>query len=327
VARDFLLQRRAVLYRNLGSSGLKVSVVGLGSWLTIGNAIDGGQSQRLVAHALDQGVNLFDTADVYADGEGERALGAAIAGVRRERLVLATKCYFPTGDGPNDRGLSRKHVHESLRASLRRLQTDYVDLYQCHRFDPETPLLETAMAMDDLIRAGHVLYWGTSQWPAERIAEVVGLCERHGLHRPIGNQPLYNLFDRGLEAAILPTAARLGLGQLVYSPLAQGVLTGKYPPGAPAPAASRANDPRSNQFVGRYLTEPRLLQAQALVALARRAGLSATQLALAFCLRDGRVTAVLVGARDPAQLDGSLAAVGVGVAAEVLQELERIFPA
>jgi len=316
-----------VLYRKLGQSGLSVSVVGLGSWLTIGNTIDANATARLVAAAFSRGINLFDTADVYNLGEGERTLGAAIRALPRRELVIATKCFFPMSDDPNDRGLSRKHVHESIRGSLQRLGTDYVDLYQCHRFDPDTPLLETARAMDDLIRRGLVLYWGTSQWPAERIAEVVELCRRERLHRPISNQPLYNLYDRGIEAAILPTSARYGLGQLVYSPLAQGVLTGKYVPGRPQPEGSRAVDPRSNQFVGRYLTEPRLLQAQQLVALAGRLGTTALQLALAFCLRDARVSSVLVGARDSGQLDQSLAAAGATVTPDTVSALDRLFPA
>lgn len=315
-----------VLYRHLGASGLRVSVVGLGSWLTIGNAIDQPATAKLVAAAFDHGVNLFDTADVYNHGEGERALGAAVRELPRHRLVLATKCFFPMSDDANDRGLSRKHVHESLFASLRRLQTDYVDLYQCHRFDPETPVLETARAMHDLIRRGHVLYWGTSQWPADRIAEVVELCRREHLHAPISNQPLYNLFERGIETAVLPTSARCGLGQLVYSPLAQGVLTGKYPPGAAVPADSRAADPKQNQFVGRYLTRQHLEQAQHLVELARARGTTATQLALAFCLRDLRVSSVLVGARNEAQLQGSLAAVGRAVDDALQQQLDHIFP-
>jgi aryl-alcohol dehydrogenase-like predicted oxidoreductase len=315
-----------VLYRPLGASGLKVSVVGLGSWLTIGNTVDAVAATRLVQAAFARGVNLFDTADVYNQGEGELALGQALRGLPRHKLVLATKCFFPMSDDPNDRGLSRKHVHESLAGSLRRLQTDYVDLYQCHRFDPETPLRETAMAMDDLIRRGLVLYWGVSQWPAERIAEVVELCRSEGLHRPIGSQPLYNLFDRGIEAAVLPTCARLGLGQLVYSPLAQGALTGKYRPGAPPPPGSRAADPRSNQFVGRYLTDRHLAQAAALRTLAERAGLSPVQVALAFCLRNPAVASVLVGARDEAQLAGSLAAVDITLSPAVLADLERTFP-
>jgi voltage-dependent potassium channel beta subunit len=316
-----------VQYRSLGASGLKVSVVGLGSWLTLGNSVSAGDSQRLVAAAFERGVNLFDTADVYKLGEGERALGAALRTLPRHRVVVATKCFFPMSDDPNDRGLSRKHIHESLRSSLQRLQTDYVDLYQCHRFDAETPLLETAMAMDDLIRRGLVLYWGTSQWPAERIAEVVELCRAEGLHRPISNQPPYHLFDRGIEAAVLPTSARYGLGQLAYSPLAQGVLTGKYAPGAALPAGSRATDQRSNQFIGRFLTDDHLQRAQVLVALAGSAGMTATQVALAFLLRLANVSSVLVGARNEQQLDGSLRCVDTTLPDDLLEQLERVFPA
>jgi aryl-alcohol dehydrogenase-like predicted oxidoreductase len=289
--------------------------------------VTGAGCVELVRLAFDRGVNLFDTADVYALGEGERALGAAISGLRRHQLVLATKCYFPMSDGVNDRGLSRKHIQESLHASLRRLGTDYVDLYQCHRFDDETPLLETALAMHDLIVRGHVLYWGTSQWPAERIAEVAALCRAEGLHRPISNQPAYNLFDRSIEAAVVPTSREHGLGQLAFSPLAQGVLTGKYVPGAAPPAGSRATDARGRQFLDRYFTDEHLRRAAQLVECARRYRLTATQAALAFCLRLDEVAAVLVGARDPQQLAASLAAADVALPAPLLGELERIFPA
>lgn len=316
-----------MLYRALGASGLKVSVIGLGSWLTIGNAMTAAASKRLVAAAFAHGVNLFDTADVYADGDGEKALGAAVKELPRHRLVLATKCFFPMSDDANDRGLSRKHVHESLHASLRRLGTDYVDLYQCHRHDPDTPLLETAMAMDDLIRRGHALYWGTSQWPAERITEVVELCRREGLHAPISNQPLYNLFDRGIEQAVIAASLRAGVGQIVYSPLAQGVLTGKYAPEQAPPTDSRARDERSNQFIGRYLTAERLQQAQRLVELAGRASLAPAQVALAFCLRQGNVASVLVGARSEQQLTANLAAAGITLSDGLLRDLERVFPA
>ncbi|HEB54289.1 MAG TPA: aldo/keto reductase [bacterium] len=314
-------------YRSLGSSGLKVSAIGLGSWLTIGAAVDDRGSHDLVAHAFERGVNLFDTADVYNRGEAERALGQAIRELPRNRLVLATKCYFPMSDDANDRGLSRKHMHESLKASLRRLGTDYVDLYQCHRFDDETPLRETALAMHDLIQQGHALYWGVSMWPAERIAEVVALCRAEGWHVPISNQPLYNLYRRDIEAAVVPTSRREGLGQLVYSPLAQGVLTGKYRPGETPPANSRATDRAGAQFVGRYMSEPHLEQAQRLVALAERYDLTATQVALAFCLRHPGVSAVLVGARDRRQLDDNLSALEVTLSAECLDELDAIFPA
>jgi len=314
-------------YRNLGRSGLKVSAVGLGSWLTFGGAVDGETAGRLVADAFELGVNLFDTADVYRLGEGETVLGRAIAALPRHRLVLASKCFFPMSDDPNDRGLSRKHVCESIDGTLRRLRTDYVDLYQCHRFDPETPVLETAMAMDDLIRRGKVLYWGTSQWPAERLTELAELCRRERLHAPISNQPLYNLFERGIEHDVLAASERAGLGQLVFSPLAQGVLTGKYAPGQKPPAGSRATDDRSNQFIARYLVPEKLQQAQALAAFASQHGSTAAGLALGFCLRDRRVTTVLVGARNGAQLRENIAGALQSQPPAVWQKLESMFPA
>ncbi|MCA8966473.1 MAG: aldo/keto reductase, partial [Planctomycetes bacterium] len=202
-----------------------------------------------------------------------------------------------------------------------------VDLYQCHRFDEHTPVLETARAMHDLITAGKLLYWGVSQWPAERITEVMELCRREGLHAPVANQPLYNLMERGIEAAILPTCARHGLGLLVYSPLAQGALTGKYRQGQPPPAGSRATDAQGSQWVGRYLTPARLAAAEELVALAALRSLTPMQLALAFCLRERTVASVLVGARDQRQLDQNLAADGVVLDDELRRDLDRIFPA
>ena len=313
-------------YRYLGGSGVKVSAVGLGSWLTIGNEIDDAASQGLVARAFDSGVNLFDTADVYNAGEGERALGRAVKELPRHRLVIATTCYFPMSEDVNDRGLSRKHIHESIRSSLRRLETDYVDLYQCHRFDPEVPVRETALAMHDLIQQGLVLYWGLSMWPAERIAEVVALCRDQGWHVPVTNQPLYNLFRRDIEAAVVPTSLREGLGQLVYSPLAQGVLTGKYAPGAAPPPGSRASEESGRSFVSRYMTEDHLQKAQRLVEVAARHGHTATQVALAFCLRNQGVSSVLVGAKDKAQLDHNLSAIDVTLAEDCVAELEEIFP-
>jgi voltage-dependent potassium channel beta subunit len=316
----------AVQYRNLGASGLKVSVVSLGSWLTIGRTVDEATATRLVRASFERGVNLFDTADVYASGEAELALGRAIEGIPRHRLVLASKCFFPMSDDPNDRGLSRKHLHESVVATLRRLRTDYVDVFQCHRFDPDTPVAETAMAMDDLIRRGLVLYWGVSQWPAERIVEAAEVCRRHGLHPPIANQPLYNLFDREIEAVVLPTCERHGIGQVVYSPLAQGVLSGKYRPGAPLPHESRAADQRSNQFIGRYLTPEHLQRSRELVAIASRHACTAAQMALAFCLRDPRVASVIVGARSEVQMLDNIGAADVTLSEHALRELDQLFP-
>lgn len=313
--------------RNLGRSGLKVSQIGLGSWLTFGAALDAQLALRLVHEAFDSGINLFDTADVYFAGEGERVLGEAIRELPRHRLVLASKCFFPMSDDPNDRGLSRKHVLESIDGSLRRLCTDYLDIYQCHRFDPATPLLETAMAMDDLIRRGKLLCWGVSQWPAERITEIVTLCRSERLHAPISNQPLYNLFERGIERDVLPAGESAGIGQLVYSPLAHGVLSGKYLPGLPPPKDSRATDEKGKQFISRYSTPERLQKAQELVLFAAQHGATAVGMALGFCLRDPRVTSVLVGARSGKQLQQSIDGALQSNPPEVWQHLAELFPA
>ncbi|MBK8977512.1 MAG: aldo/keto reductase family protein [Planctomycetes bacterium] len=332
-------------YRRLGDSGLKVSAIGLGSWLTLGNAVDGAETERIVSAAFEAGINLFDTADVYNRGEAERALGRAVGGLPRHRLVLATKCYFPMSDDPNDRGLSRKHVIESAHRSLRRLRTGYLDLYQCHRPDPDVPLAETCAAMDTLIRRGDVLYWGVSAWPGALIEEAVGLCRAHGWFAPISNQPCYNLLDRRIESEVLPASRRVGVGQLAYSPLAQGVLTGKYAAGAAAPAGSRAADPRFGHFVERFLDPALLQRVERFVGLAAARGIAPVGLALAFCLRLPDVASVLVGVRSADQLQQNLAAFDTagtvssarsGSAAAgprtaltpaLLDELDELFPA
>ncbi len=322
-------------YRNLGASGLKVSCMGLGSWLTLGNTVEQEGSSKLVQKAFERGINLFDTADVYKRGKkkdvvhgvAELALGEAIQGLPRHSLVLATKCFFPLSDDVNDRGLSRKHVLEACDASLRRLGTSYIDLYQCHSHDPETPLLETARAMDHLIRQGKVLYWGMSSWTAAQIREVVELCARHSLYAPISNQPEYNLFERGIERDVLPTSVELGLGQICFSPMAQGVLSGKYLPGQPPPEGTRAADDRVNKQVRGYMTEERLQKAQEFKALAERHGHSASRLALAFCLQRAGIASVLIGARNKQQLDDNLAGLEIEVAAELMAELDAAFPA
>ncbi len=314
-------------YSNLGRSGLKVSRVSLGSWLTLGMAVDDKQSQEIVHGALDLGINLLDTADVYNRGEGELALGRAIAGLRRQDLVLASKCFFPMSDDVNDRGLSRKHIHQSIEQSLLRLGTDYLDLCQCHRPDPETPVEETVLAMHDLITQGKLLYWGVSMWPAQLITEAVAFCRQHALHAPISNQPKYNLFDREIEAEVIPVCQRLGLGQIVFSPLAQGVLTGKYQPGVEPAADTRGGNARVNQFIQRYLTERHLQQAQGLVALAERQGVSAAALALAFCLQQENVSSVIVGASSRQQLQTNVQAVELALSPQCMLELEDLFPA
>ena len=227
--------------RRLGRSGLRVSEVVLGSWLTFGSSVDEHATRACVRAALDAGIHTFDTADVYALGKAEEVLGRALEGIPRKDLVLATKVFWPTGKGPNDKGLSRKHVVETLHASLARLKTDYVDVYQCHRFDPDVPLEETVRAMEDLVRAGKTLYWGVSVWTGAQIAEAIRIARALGGEGPIVNQPEFSLLDRRIEAEVLPVSRREGVGQWVFSPLAQGVLTGKYSGGA-RPAGTRGAD-------------------------------------------------------------------------------------
>ena len=241
-------------YRRLGRSGCKVSAVSLGTWLTFGGSIHANMASAIVRRALDLGINFFDTADVYAMGAAEEQLAASLDGVPRKDYVLASKVFFPTGDGPNDKGLSRKHIFETVHASLRRLKTDYIELFQCHRFDPETPLEETVCAYRDLIAQGKILYWGVSEWTGEQIEAAVRVATEHGAPAPLTNQPVYNLLERGIEDEVVPACVRHGLGIIPFSPLAQGVLTGKYATGD-KPADSRLADERRNRFMGRYFTE------------------------------------------------------------------------
>jgi len=313
-------------YTNLGRSGLIVSRVSLGSWLTIGNAIEQANSDALVRRAVELGVNLLDTADVYNMGAGETALGRAIKGLRREDLVIASKCYFPMSDDVNDRGLSRKHIHESVRASLERMGLDYLDLYQCHRPDPDTPLEETVMAMDDLIRQGHILYWGVSYWPARLIVQAVEFCRAQGFHPPISNQPPYNLLSREIEAEVIDASADAGVSQIVFSPLAQGVLSGKYRADGTAPDDARAKDGRVNRFIGRYLRPDCLQKTEELSRIAADVGATPSQVALAFCLRRPEVASVIVGARTIEQLEENVASVDVTLSTDVLAELDGVFP-
>jgi len=305
-------------YRRLGASGLAVSEIALGSWLTLGEGVDAAASERIVQRAFELGVNLFDSADVYAGGEAERALGRALAALPRHRLVIATKCALPMSEDPNDRGLSRKHVFESVHASLRRLGTDYLDLHQCHRPDPDTPLEETVRAYADLIRQGKVLYWGVSEWDEDLVARACRVADRLGAPRPISNQPQYSLLVRHIERSWMAAQARLGLSQLAWSPLAQGVLTGKH--GAGATHAQRS------PYLAGFLSEPTLARVGRLVALAREAGRTPAQLALAFCLRRAEVAAVITGATRVEQLEENAAASGLALPPSVTRRLERLFP-
>ncbi|MCG8591219.1 MAG: aldo/keto reductase family protein [Proteobacteria bacterium] len=312
-------------YRHLGHSGLRVSEIALGSWLTFGSSVDRSGTEEIVKRAYELGINFFDTADVYANGKGEEALGRALAHVPRHYVVVATKCFFPMSDSPNDRGLSRKHVTESVEGSLRRLDTDYVDLHQCHRFDPETPLEETVRAYEDLIRQGKLLYWGVSEWTGEQIAEACRIADATGAFRPVSNQPQYSLVTRGIEAEVLPISEREGLSQVVFSPLAQGALTGKYS-GGRRPEGSRAADDERNRFMDRVLAEDLLDRVDEARPIADALGVSLAQLALAWCLRRRSVASVIIGATRVAQLEENAAASGVHLPEDRLRQLDKLFP-
>jgi len=311
-------------YRRLGGSGLKVSEIAYGNWITHGSQVAEEAAVACVHAALDQGVSTFDTADVYAAGRAEEVLGRALDGVRRESVEIFTKVYWPTGPGQNDRGLSRKHITESLHASLRRLGTDYVDLYQAHRYDHQTPLEETLRAFDDLVRAGQVLYVGVSEWRAEEIKAALHIAGQMGLDRIVSNQPQYNMLWRVIEAEVLPVCEREGLGQLVFSPIAQGVLTGKYLPGTPPPADSRATDPTGGAFISRWLNDPVLTAVQQLKALGEEAGLTLAQLAVAWTLRSPAVSAAIVGATRPEQVAENCAASGVRLDEALLGKIDAV---
>lgn len=311
--------------RPLGRSGLRVSEIALGSWLTFGSAVDADASEKLIHGAFDLGIRLFDTADVYAGGAAEETLGRAIRGLPRHHLVLATKCFFPASEDANDRGLSRKHVVESVERSLRRLGTDYVDLHQCHRPDPTTPMEETVRAYEDLIRQGKVLYWGVSEWRAAQIVDACRTAEAWRAYRPVSNQPQYNLMRRQIEREVLPVSRREGLGQIVFSPLGQGVLTGKYR-GGQRPPDTRAADPERNRFMEAYLQPEELAKVDRMTKLADALGMTPAQLALAWCLRDPGVSSVIVGATRAEQLEENAAAAGQRLPDEVVEQLDAIFP-
>jgi voltage-dependent potassium channel beta subunit len=313
-------------YRSLGKSGLRVSEVSLGSWLTYGATVDASGATQVVRAALDLGINLFDTADVYAAGAAEEALRIALEGTPRHQVVIATKAFFPMSEKPNDRGLSRKHLFESVHASLRRLGTDYVDLHQCHRFDETTPLEETVRAYEDLIRAGKVLYWGVSEWDHERIREAVEIADTCGGYRPISSQPQYSILRRGIERRVLRTCEKRGIGQIVWSPLAQGVLTGKYATGV-RPEGTRAAHPFQSRFMEAFLTEEMLARVEKLRPIAADLDLTMGQLAIAWCLRQSNLASAIVGATRPEQIQENAKASGVALPDEVITKIDALFPA
>lgn len=312
-------------YRRLGRTGLKVSEISLGAWLTFGNQIEEQTAINLVHAAYEQGINFFDNADVYANGQAEVVMGKAIQNLQRERLVISSKVFWPTFPGPNGRGLSRKHIFESIHASLRRLGTDYVDLYFCHRYDPDTPFEEVARAMDDLVHQGKVLYWGTSEWEAYQIAEVYGACREFGLVPPSMEQPQYNLFHRKrVEDHIMPLARDLGLGLTTFSPLYFGILTGKYNDGIPT--GSRASH-EDMAWLRERITPERIAIVRQLTTLAQELGLTTSQLAIAWVLRRKEVSSVITGASRLEQLDENLAAAEAveKLTNDILERIELIF--
>jgi len=312
-------------FRHLGRSGLKISEIAYGNWITHGSQVEEDAANACVRAALDEGITTFDTADVYAGTRAEEVMGRALKGQRREGLEIFTKVYWPTGSGPNDRGLSRKHIMESINGSLRRLQTDYVDLYQAHRFDYETPLEETLRAFDDLVRQGKVLYIGVSEWKASEIAEALAIAEEMGFDRIVSSQPQYSMLWRVIESEVVPLCEQEGIGQIVWSPIAQGVLTGKYLPGKPPPSGSRATDENGgDNFIKGLLRDEVLTRVQQLKPIAEEVGLTMAQLAVAWVLQNPNVSAAIVGATRPEQVRDNVKASGVKLEAEILKRIDDV---
>lgn len=308
-------------YRRLGGSGLQVSEISLGSWLTYGGYVEQENAVRSIETAYDAGVNFFDTANVYERGAAEELLGKTLRGYKRDSYVLATKVFGKMGDGPNDQGLSRKHIMEQCNASLKRLGTDYVDIYYCHRFHKETPLLETLRALDDLVRQGKVLYVGVSQWTAAQMEEAIGLADRYLLDRIVVNQPIYNMFERYIEDEIIPLGEQKGIGQVVYSPLAQGLLTGKYNDASQIPEDSRA---AKLGWDDKKLSQDKIEKVRRLTKIADELGVKVGQLALAWILRQKNVSSALVGASRPEQVKENIAASGIMLSKDILAQIEAV---
>jgi aryl-alcohol dehydrogenase-like predicted oxidoreductase len=307
-------------FRRLGKAGLMVSAISYGSWISSTE----GMAYELACAALDAGITTFDTADMYGSTRAETILGAALKRVRRESVEISTKVWARVGPGPNDRGLSRKHIMEACAGSLRRLQVDYIDIYQAHRYDPDVPLEETLQAFDDLIRQGKVLYVGVSEWTAPQIADALAIADRLGLTRIVSNQPQYSMLWRVPEADVQPLAVREGLGQMVWSPLCQGLLTGKYRPGEPLPAGSRAAGPVGDKFATGGLDHEVLSAIAELGKVAADCGITMTQLALAWVLHNPYVSSAIVGASTAAQLRECAAAADITLTPEVFDKTEAI---
>lgn len=303
---------------------MKVSEIGLGSWLTYGSAVEKEQSISCIHRAYDLGINFFDTANAYNKGAAETVLGEALKDYSRSSYVLATKVFFPMGDGPNDRGLSRKHIIEQCEASLKRLGVDYIDLYQFHRFDSETPVEESLRALDDLTTQGKILYAGVSEWTAAQITDAVHIAKEKNLRPLISNQPIYNMMVRYIEKEVIPVSEKEGIGQVVFSPLAQGILTGKYKPNEQVPSESRAANEETNKWITSYLNDEVLTRVQKLSAIANGLGVELSQLALAWVLRQPNVSSAIIGASRPGQVEENVKASGVELTSSVLEEIEAV---
>lgn len=315
-------------YRRLGSSGMYVSEIAYGNWITHGSQVEEDAAIKCVKAAFEEGITTFDTADVYAGTRAETVLGKALKGVKRESYELFTKVYFPTGAGKNDRGLSRKHILESVHASLKRLGTDHIDLYQMHRFDFQAPLDESLQAFEDLVRQGKVNYIGFSEWDAEQINSALKIQKERGWTRFVSSQPQYSMLWRVIEGEVVPLSEQEGIGQIVWSPIAQGVLTGKYLPGKKPPAGSRATDKKSGAgFISRWMTDEVLSAVQNLKPIADELGLSLSQLALAWALQNQNVSAVIMGATKPTQVKENAKAAGVKLEASVMAAIDAVLGA
>lgn len=310
-------------YRSVGKSGLRVSELGLGGWLTFGHAIKDQQlARQIITRAYEGGITFFDIADIYARGEAEKAMGKMLAEFPRHTLVISTKLFWPMSEDPNDKGLSRKHIMESIDRSLERIGTDYVDIYFCHRWDPDTPLEETVRAMDDLIHQGKVLYWGTSEWSADQIQQAHDLAERYNLYKPQVEQPQYNLLvRRRFEQEIMPKAAKLGMGLVTFSPLASGLLTGKYDDGLPQDSRLTHIEWLRDELI----QEEHLEQVRRLKPIADDLGVSRADLAVAWALRQPTISSVITGATKIEQLESNLRTAELEFSADVWQQLDTIF--
>lgn len=311
-------------YRHLGASGMVVSALSYGNWITHGGQIEEDSAKACVNAALESGITTFDTADVYTIGRAEEVLGSALKSTRRDSIEIFTKVYWPTGPNPNNRGLSRKHIIESVNSSLKRLQTDHIDLLQAHRYDYETPLEETLRAFDDLVRQGKVNYIGVSEWTSKQIENALEIADEMGLDRIISNQPQYSLLWRVIEAEVVPLCTKEGIGQIVWSPLAQGVLTGKYKPGEPLPSGTRATSKDGAGFISRYLNDEVLNPVNAFAELARSAGYTPAAVALAWVLQHQNVSSAIVGATHPDQVRENVKAFDVILDHEFSKAIEEI---